>query len=339
MDWHGTAIKEGYAVVYLCGEDDEGLELNTVGWFHHYDIDPRDCIDRIIFANGTPDLMSADNIKAWYESIHRRVGDQKAVVFLDTWQRASSRAGQNKDEDMQLCVHHAEALAESLGGPLLGAFHPPKHNEHTILGSSIIENNTSAIWQAGNAPEGVKLEVTRIKGYGVGNYGLYHFDKLELEELDDFGKRLSAIVPSKVGGTDEDQRDDAADVFRQKRLMVAKMIRGFWEYSETLDPSDSNRLSMDDLNANNLSIGISSMNTDPDFRAKYMEPMKKAPYNIEGFGTANVRKLLEQYFTDDHENPMKKGVLSVPETFEDATTLGIVKDGKRKKFVLKYPEI
>ena len=35
-DWHGTPTKHGYNIVYFCGEDDEGVELNLSCWYRKY---------------------------------------------------------------------------------------------------------------------------------------------------------------------------------------------------------------------------------------------------------------------------------------------------------------
>jgi hypothetical protein len=81
MDWHGLQVKENYVSVYLCGEDDEGLELNTVGWLEHHG---KENIDRIIFADCVPNLTSEDEIKIWIGAIKERVANRKAIIFLDT---------------------------------------------------------------------------------------------------------------------------------------------------------------------------------------------------------------------------------------------------------------
>ena len=334
MDWHGTPIKEDYAVVYMCGEDDEGLELNTVGWLDKHGID--NVSDRIIFADGTPDLMSADNVKRWYEQIHKRVGDRKAVVFLDTWQRASSRAGQNKDEDMQLCVHHAEALADSLGGPLLGAFHPPKHNEHTILGHSVIENTTSAIWQATQAPEGIKVEVTRIKGEGVGNYGLFHFEQSILDEQDDFGKNRSAIIPLKVGGSETDGSDEALDAFRQKRMILGRAIREWININEATPEAD--RVPIDQYNTSTISTKISELSINPTFRGAYLEPLRA--HKVTKFGQQTISGLMSEHFTKEHTDNRRAKIVSTPLDFGDGISLGLKSGSKNSKlFVLTVSEI
>lgn len=201
MDWHGYQIKPGFHVVYICGEDDEGAEEQVRAWCQMHGVDEPP--ERFLFLDIITDLMSAEDVREWAEALRRAVGRSgRAVLFLDTWQRASSRGGQNKDDDMQLAVHHVEALARSLNGPAVVAFHPPKHDEKMVMGSSVIENSTIAIWIMTDHASGKKMEVTRMKGRGVGNYQMFKFEEIGLGEKDDFGRERTGVVPIKLGGVD-----------------------------------------------------------------------------------------------------------------------------------------
>ena len=325
MDWQGTKMAEDYCVVYLCGEDDEGLELNTVGWVQaHPEADKDKLKDRIIFADGTPNLMSADDVKIWYQEIHKMVGDRPCAVFLDTWQRAASRAGQNKDEDMQLCVHHAEVLAESLNGPIFIAFHPPKHNVNTILGSSVVENSTSAIWQITSVAEGINVEVTRIKGSGLGNYGTFHFDQFDIDEVDEYGEKRSVIVPRKVGGTKEDATEDALAKFQKVRLILAKLVRAWMEHNMAL-PIDQ-QVPPSEYTQTKIGEGIASITRDPIIQTEYLIPL--AAHGLESFARTGAIAALKQYFFSDPEKHNFKDEILKPVGFPNNTTMGLTKNRK-----------
>jgi len=202
--WHGYPVKEGFWSIYICGEDDEGAEEQVRAWCKHHGYDEPPA--NFLFLDIITDLMSPEDTREYAEYLRDMIGpDGRAAVFLDTWQRASSRGGQNKDEDMQLAVHHAEALARSLNGPAIIAFHPPKHDEHMVMGSSVIENSTTAIWTVSDHARGKRLEVTRIKGKGVGNFHFMKFEEVELGMKDEFGKMRTGIVPVKQGGVEIDK--------------------------------------------------------------------------------------------------------------------------------------
>src|SRR3546814_11749305 len=40
MDWAGIPTQKGWKVIYICGEDDEGLILNTRAWMKHNNVRP-----------------------------------------------------------------------------------------------------------------------------------------------------------------------------------------------------------------------------------------------------------------------------------------------------------
>lgn len=220
MDWHGLPTEKEWKVVYLCGEDDEGAEEQIRAWCKHHGREFPS--ERFIFMEGIVDIMSPAETQLWTEYLLEEVidKDDRVVVVLDTWQRASSKGGQNDDEDMQLAVHHAEAMAQSLNGPVIASFHPPKHDESMVMGSSVIENMTTAIWMMTEHAEGKKLEVTRIKGKGMGNYRIFNWNEIMLNETDQFGRERTGIVPLSVGGTEFYDAQKEISKEEKKRVIV-----------------------------------------------------------------------------------------------------------------------
>jgi hypothetical protein len=209
--WYGVPVKEDFYAIYICGEDDEGAEDQIRAWckYHGMENPP----DRFLFLDIITNLMDATDCREWAEFLKTAIGpNARAVVFLDTWQRASSYGGQNKDEDMQKAVHHAEAIADSLRGPAVIAFHPPKHDSSVVMGSSVIENSTSAIWSMSDYGRNKKLEVTRIKGKGEGNYHLIKFNEVSLGLMDDFDNERTGIVPIRMGGVEQAKETSDFDI-------------------------------------------------------------------------------------------------------------------------------
>lgn len=238
VQWMGQPIEDDWAVVYICGEDDEGLEEQLRAWTKHYGYDLPE--DRFYVMAGTVDLMSADSVETWTRFLKEELGSRRAVVFVDTWQRASSRGGQNKDEDMQLAIHHVEAMAKSLNGPVVAAFHPPKNGDKTLLGSSVIENSTTAIWELDDSNGARKLEVTRIKGKGTGNYQLFEFKEVYLDEQDAFGKERSGVVANRIGGVEDNEA--AVNKSESIRATMAEIILEIEEHRIRLDPTTKRKL-------------------------------------------------------------------------------------------------
>lgn len=233
MTWMGQPIAKDFAVIYICGEDDEGLEEQLRAWMR---INGKTLPeDRFFTMAGTVDLMSADSVRMWVEFLKEQLGGRRAVVVVDTWQRASSRGGQNKDEDMQTAVAHIEAIAKAFNGPAIAAFHPPKHDTNVVMGSSIIENSTTAIWEMSDSNGARRLEVTRIKGKGIGNYQLFEFEEVDLEETDAFGKPRSGVVAKQIGGAGESSAAVMAAKTDRLRRNVAESIRQLENFRNWID--------------------------------------------------------------------------------------------------------
>jgi len=232
MDWHGLPVQEGRKVIYICGEDDEGLEEQIRAWCQYHGRVPTK--DRFITFAGTVNLLSGNDVELWTRFLlDTWVDHANCIVFVDTWQRATSRGKQNDDSEMQTAVSNIEAMAKSLRGPAVVAFHPPKHDTTVVMGSSVIENSSVAIWQGSDSTVGKKLEVTRIKGKGFGNYKTFRFDEVELGEEDEFGNERTGVVPTMVAGSGltkevdmnvvEKARDAYASVLKDMLIEIGDM--------------------------------------------------------------------------------------------------------------------
>lgn len=240
LQWMGQPIASGWKVLYICGEDDVGLEENLRAWMKYHDKEMPE--DRFAVMAGTVDLMSAESVETWTRFLYDNFSQERTVIFVDTWQRASSRGGQNKDEDMQMAVHHVEAMAKSLGGPVVAAFHPPKDGSKTLLGSSVLENSTTGIWDIEDSNGARKMSVSRIKGKGIGNYILFDVHEVDLDEQDDFGKQRSGAIAKRLGGTEElSVKSD------NLRKTMADIISEIEEWKKLHDPTSKRKLTPNEI--------------------------------------------------------------------------------------------
>jgi hypothetical protein len=196
-----------------------------------------------MFVKDIPNLTSATDVKWFLNTIKEKMGDRKTILIFDTWQRATSAAGQSSDEDMNVCVRHIEKMGHILDAPMIAAFHPPKQNPNTIHGSAIIENVTTTIWQVEENSGGVKAFVARIKAAKNGSYRNYSFVPVELEDHKPnyFGKRYVGVVPIKTGGTEMAYDKEYLDGKEKKRKALAWALRGGIEGPSMFDePQNSN---------------------------------------------------------------------------------------------------
>jgi hypothetical protein len=202
-DWMGEPVTQGFHAVYLCGEDQANTAQHIEAWCKRHSGGHAPNPERFTFITGVPDLMNAEDCACLVKHIRTFVPQEmRAVIVVDTWQRATSAArdGQNSDRDMAQAVENLEAVAREFGGPAIACFHPPKDAKITVMGSSVIENASTGIWHLSNTDAGLKVEVTRIKGAGLNNYKYLSHDTVMLDRCDERGQRLTGVVATYVGG-------------------------------------------------------------------------------------------------------------------------------------------
>ena len=223
--WNGIQPAADWACIYLCGEDDTGLQRNLKAWKRaHNGLFPTD--DRFMVASAVPNLMDAEDVKAWAEALKIRFKGRKVIVIVDTWQRATSNASQNDDKEMQKAIHQAEGLARYLDGCAIIAFHPPKGRDDTISGSMIMENSTTciiAITSTGGTER--HAEVMRIKGPGEGHYAKFNITSHLCDMQDKHGNELTGALPVYKGGNTEAPGHTAMDKEEAIRKVICVGLR------------------------------------------------------------------------------------------------------------------
>lgn len=231
--WCDQPTKSGFYAVYLCGEDVANTAGHVEAWCRMRGL--TEPPERFIFVEDTPDLMSAEDCRALAEFLNGLLPDgARAVLFVDTWQRASSKGGQNKDEDMQRCIDHAEAVARSLNGPAVVAFHPPKAGGDTIMGSSVMENALAAILILEDQSGTRNLRVQKMKNRGTGNRQTFRIETVGLGRTEEHGGEVTGAVAVRLGGVEavahrEHEREAYASAIREA------MTR---DRDESSDPAD-----------------------------------------------------------------------------------------------------
>lgn len=200
MNWYGEKVREGMTSFYICGEDIEGATQYAKAWmtYHH---DKRPGENRICIMPITVDLMNRESTKAFTylmceEIKKRKIKKGKFIIFIDTWQRATSRGGMNKDEDMQTAVHNCESLGRSVGGPVVVAFHPSKHGDTSdISGSAVVGNSSTAIWtfKHDSTLDAKVLRTNRVKGGKEGITKNFEFKIIDLNEKDEYGLDIDSV--------------------------------------------------------------------------------------------------------------------------------------------------
>lgn len=231
--WHGHQIEHARHVIYLAGEDQANTISMIRAWCRTHD--GGRWPERFHFYADCPRLMAPEDVEMLIADARTVVPPgQKVVVFIDTWQRATTGISQVDEAQMSKAAGTAEFLGKALGdSPVVIAFHPPKGarfdpEKLTISGAGVIENITSSLWHLfpePQAPDRRRLKVDRIKGPGVGSYKIFKWREVALPEQDQIKGRptLKGVIPECVGGSVANVGDDFGD----SRLPTAEAIRDY----------------------------------------------------------------------------------------------------------------
>jgi hypothetical protein len=206
--WYGFPVDPDYWVVYVCGESADSALTYMRAWYERRELDPASPT-RFLFKDRIVDLKNRKDCEALVTYLKGFIrGRDKAVIYLDTWQRTISPASTLDDEVMQQAADNAEWMGKELSAAIVVAAHPPKGVQtkgpnlkaFTISGAGVLENISQALWfinpQNAKQPDKlhIKLECNRIKGVGEGSRILFERRVVPIAGLDTFGKQRTSVV-------------------------------------------------------------------------------------------------------------------------------------------------
>ncbi len=225
MDWWGIDMMKNWKVIYICGEDDEGMILNVRAWAK-FNVRGLPDNDRFLVAKDIIKMTNKTALSVRLREMREWADGARCLVILDTWARATSGYSSNTQEEMDIACENAEMVAAALQGPMIACFHPPKDGRMTLRGSAVQEDTSSGIWVLEEMPDGIRLTIERAKGKGKGNYRLFEIVGVELEGKDSYGDKLEGIVPVKRGGTEDEGTVNHTERRMKQRRAWAKAIIG-----------------------------------------------------------------------------------------------------------------
>jgi hypothetical protein len=235
MDWWGIDAMRNWKVIYICGEDDEGMILNVRAWAKYNDRGLPDN-DRFLVARDIIKMTNQTELSVRLKEMTTWAAGARCLVILDTWARATSGYSSNTQEEMDTAYENAEKVAAALQGPMIACFHPPKDGRMTIRGSAVQEDASSGIWELVEQNDGIKLTIGRAKGKGRGNYRNFRLKPLDLEGFDAYGDKLQGIVPVKHGGTEDEGTKNYIEQKADQRRAWAKAVIGALEVFPAENP-------------------------------------------------------------------------------------------------------
>jgi hypothetical protein len=321
IDWHDMPVAKDWACVYACGEDDLGLQEQMAAWIKVHGVIPND--DRFIVMAAAPNLLNPEEAEAWTRFILGKLKGRRAIFFVDTWQRATSRASQNDDDDIQNAVAHTEAMAKSFRGPAVVAVHPPKANDSTTMGSSVFENSTVAIWKMTKEPQYRLLEVTRIKGKGEGCYQRFKFNIINLGETDELGEERTGVVAESLGGSKAPDNAKLTAITNDSRFYYASLLlKMYWEAEEHEEKFSETRERQFSLKDTAIRL-IAKAKSDPNNH--YFKLLRQLGDTAFSQTTDTMRKHLSNMFVKN---------VDPQATDEDGMSVAFVQKGRDQRMVL-----
>jgi hypothetical protein len=210
-EWCDQRIVPGWKIIYVCGEDPEGMRLNLRACFQEKGLRPED--GRFVVLADKVDLTSETDLNLQLQEMEEWVGDGRALIVMDTWQRSVGGESTNDPVAMAAAIDRVEKMARRLNGPILALVHPPKDGRLTVTGSGVQENNSSGIWTIDERNGSKQLSITRSKGPGEGNYKLFNLDPVELPGVDQFDEPLTGMVAMPAGGSGDGKEIERRDAW------------------------------------------------------------------------------------------------------------------------------
>ncbi len=298
-DWWGMPSMKDWCVIYICGEDDEGMILNVRAWGkHHGKLPPN---DRFLFAKGIISLTSEAALAVRLKEMIMWADGRRCLVVLDTWQRATAGSKSNADDEMENMVKRAEFVAKRLNGPMIACFHPPKDGRMTIRGSAVQEDTSSGLWTLEKETDGIKLTIARAKGAGEGNWRKFRIKTVDLDGTDFYGDPLQGIVPTKISGREDVGTSEYIEQEMNNRKAWATAVMGCHMISQTHTDADEIKMNRQDV-ADRIAWMWENRDTHDvaeDFVAAYMGDLEEAgqtQYISSVAKSVAVARQLDSYF-------------------------------------------
>lgn len=314
-DWHGTPVERGMTVFYVAAEDDTGVKSRLEAWnMKHLGTPTMPNPSRLVFLRGGFDVLNRAECLAFAKMARKRVPPgTKVLLVIDTWQRVTSKAeSQSNEAQMQTGIHNCEALGRTFEGPVLVLTHPPDNNPEKVMGSTIIENESSAIIQIGDAIGGVRtIRVTRIKGAEGGSMKTWKLVSQQISGTNKRGKpNTAALFQFSGGNTAAGQTagisEDEVKKLRVIYMMVTHFTNIYPEHKGPVARSDIADLAYD------LFMKVRSPNKTAHI---IMQKLREVGFKDGDF-----------MVKDRAKNPLYSFLLDVEFRFKDGVKLGPLND-------------
>lgn len=229
-DWCGIPVQKGWKVIYICGEDDEGLRVNANAWTIKHGKTALN--ERFLTSDDIVKLTERSWMEIRLKEMKAWAQGARCLIILDTWQRATAGWSKIDDKLMAQAMDHAEEIARELNGAMLSNVHPPKDGRMTVVGSGVQEDNSTGIWTLEQKSKAIQLTNLRAKGPGEGEFILFNMEQIEIDQEDSFGYPITGIVPIKIGGNEHGKLGEQESEIERELIGWADAIYGIEKASK-----------------------------------------------------------------------------------------------------------
>lgn len=141
--WFGAAVDRAAPVVYLVGEDANGL-----AWRAQAEQEALGVADpRLYWSTQPGQLCDAEDAARWIAAIRAIAGPEVALVVVDTQSRNFGAGNENDTQDMTQFVAHVARIAETLGCLVVLVHHTGHTAKDRGRGSSVLFGALDACYE------------------------------------------------------------------------------------------------------------------------------------------------------------------------------------------------
>lgn len=142
-NWFGHEVDLHGPVVYMIGEDRAGIRRRMKA-----ELEMHELPDTIpLHVTKRPgDLSDPGDTQLWIDQINA-IGDRPKLLIVDTQSRNFGKGNENATEDMNVFVHHVQAVADLLGCLVLLVHHTGHKEKDRARGSMVLHGALDACYR------------------------------------------------------------------------------------------------------------------------------------------------------------------------------------------------
>jgi hypothetical protein len=165
--WWGHKIARTGKVVYLIGEDAQGLRWRALAEQKRLGISTEELEGKVFWSTMPGQLTDAEDAKKWLAAIREAVGDDIALLVVDTQSRNFGAGDENSTQDMAQFVHHLAEFARVLGCCVLPVHHTGHSNKDRGRGSMVMLGALDGCYRVTNEEGRVKVVGVKCKNWAT----------------------------------------------------------------------------------------------------------------------------------------------------------------------------